>query len=146
MLFGKTTANHVSRFVLEIPEADISGRSAPKVNRSGMETSEDSWGDGWDDVPAGRAGGRGGFAVSGGRRGFGGYSRPVNPKSVVTPAPKPKIAFKKGDAVVHKVFGAGVVTEVTPVGNDALMEVAFKDEGTKRLMANAASRHMTLGE
>lgn len=147
MLFGKTTANHVSRFVLEIPEADISGRNVPKANNTAIE--RDSW-DGWEDnhsvTPVG-------YGSSGGRGGYGGYAGSPSPSAgrprpSPTPgmAPKPKIAFKKGDAVRHKVFGPGVVTEMTPVGNDALMEVAFKDAGTKRLMANAAAKHMTVGD
>ena len=38
--------------------------------------------------------------------------------------------------------GPGVITQVTPMGNDALVEIAFENVGTKRLMLKAASQHM----
>ena len=39
-------------------------------------------------------------------------------------------------------FGAGTVLSVQPMGSDALMEVAFDDIGTKRLMMKSAANHM----
>ena len=55
---------------------------------------------------------------------------------------KPAAAFQKGDMVLHKAFGRGLVLTVVPMGGDALLEVAFDGVGTKRLMANTASVHM----
>ena len=43
-----------------------------------------------------------------------------------------------GDRVSHKAFGPGMVISVKPVGNDTLVEVAFDQVGTKKLMANFA--------
>ena len=37
----------------------------------------------------------------------------------------------------------GMVLSVLPMGNDALLEIAFDEIGTKKLMANAASQHMS---
>ena len=51
--------------------------------------------------------------------------------------------FAKGDMVVHRAFGRGMVLSVLPMGNDALLEIAFDEIGTKRLMANTAGAHMT---
>ena len=36
-----------------------------------------------------------------------------------------------------------MVLSVRPMGGDALVEVAFDKIGTKKLMANAASQHMS---
>ena len=59
-------------------------------------------------------------------------------------APKQaNIQFAKGDMIQHKAFGRGMVLTVLPMGNDALLEIAFDGIGTKRLMANTASQHMT---
>ncbi len=60
-------------------------------------------------------------------------------------AAKPQTAAKKttgakfavGDAVQHKVFGAGTVVNVTPVAGDMLVEVQFAS-ATKKMMANYA--------
>ncbi len=61
--------------------------------------------------------------------------------SSLTPsAPAPR--FEKGEMVRHTAFGRGMVLSVVPMGNDALLEVAFDKVGTKRLMANTASAHM----
>ena len=50
--------------------------------------------------------------------------------------------FQKGDAVVHKAFGRGMVLNVQPMGGDALLEIAFDTAGTKRLMLKSAALHM----
>lgn len=50
--------------------------------------------------------------------------------------------FARGDMVQHTAFGRGMVLSVLPMGNDALIEIAFDEIGTKRLMANAAAPHM----
>jgi DNA helicase-2/ATP-dependent DNA helicase PcrA len=44
--------------------------------------------------------------------------------------------------VQHKAFGKGMVLSVLPMGNDALLEIAFDNVGTKKLMAKSASVHM----
>ena len=43
----------------------------------------------------------------------------------------------------HRAFGRGMVLSVLPMGNDALLEIAFDEIGTKRLMERTASAHMT---
>ena len=44
--------------------------------------------------------------------------------------------------VVHDVFGKGMVLTVLPMGNDALLEIAFDEIGTKKLMERTAAAHM----
>ena len=50
--------------------------------------------------------------------------------------------FRKGDMVQHTAFGRGMVLSVMKMGGDALLEIAFDEIGTKRLMAKTASSHM----
>ena len=50
--------------------------------------------------------------------------------------------FAAGEMVQHKAFGRGMILTVLPMGNDALLEIAFDGVGTKRLMANTAGQHM----
>ena len=58
-------------------------------------------------------------------------------------AGKPMLQLSAGDQVNHKTFGDGMVISVTPMGGDALIEVAFEQVGTKKLMLKTAGVHMT---
>ena len=62
--------------------------------------------------------------------------------SVSAPSPAEPPEFKKGDMVQHKAFGRGLITNVSAAGGDALLEIAFDDSGTKRLMQKSAARYM----
>ena len=119
MLYGRTSAALPSRFLREIPE-DI-------IIKKG----------GYQQVNA-----------------YGGYSqitqgyRPVSYKSAYlnhsdTVQVKPKLELNKGDMVQHAAFGKGLVLSVLKMGSDALLEIAFDNVGTKKLMANTAAAHMT---
>ena len=122
MLFGRTTANRVSRFVDEIPENDI------KKN-----------------VPKGY-----GFREKPHDLGFAYKARSAQTKySTYAPAPKSEPTAQKtpdfalGDNVRHKAFGAGVITKLSPMGGDYLIEVNFENIGTKKLMLRAAAQQMS---
>ena len=52
------------------------------------------------------------------------------------------LELNKGDMVQHDTFGTGMILSALPVGNDAMLEIAFDQVGTKRLMAKAASVRM----
>ena len=54
----------------------------------------------------------------------------------------PALDFAVGDSVIHKAFGEGLVVSVKPMGGDALLEIAFNEKGTKRLMAKSAGQFM----
>ena len=58
-------------------------------------------------------------------------------------APSGLLQLEKGDAIQHRTFGRGMVLSVRPVGNDALVEVAFDGVGTKKLMLKVAGAHIT---
>ncbi|HIS96378.1 MAG TPA: hypothetical protein IAD42_00205, partial [Candidatus Scatomorpha pullistercoris] len=42
----------------------------------------------------------------------------------------------------HTAFGEGEIVKLTPMGGDALVEIAFEGGVTKRLMLRAAAQHM----
>ena len=148
MLFGRTSANRPSRFVGEIPAEYVqaSGRSywsAPDDDAAGRWTAPST-----RSPSADRPSANGAPRVPGGagspRRSpsapRGGLGRPE------TKAPASLPSFQKGDAVVHKAFGTGMILNVTPMGGDALVEIAFDKGGTKRLMLKSAAQHMSRAE
>ena len=67
-------------------------------------------------------------------------------RSAITPPTKPKPTpgadFKLGDRVQHRAFGEGIITRVSPMGGDALLEITFETQGLKRLMLRAAGQFM----
>jgi DNA helicase-2/ATP-dependent DNA helicase PcrA len=66
----------------------------------------------------------------------------VKPVIRKAPTPPPTASFSVGDRVRHKAFGDGTVAKVTPMGNDALLEISFPSVGTKKLMLRTASVYM----
>ena len=128
MLYGRTSAALKSRFLNEIPEEYI-------VRKGGFKKPEQS------------------------TYGFGSYgpaygNYPQYQKKAETPrytlqADRPKqtqsaayLELNKGDMVLHAAFGKGLVLSAMKMGGDALLEIAFDDIGTKKLMAKTASVHM----
>ena len=55
------------------------------------------------------------------------------------PAPSAGLGYGVGDDVLHAKFGAGVVQEVRPDGDDWEVTVHFADAGTKTLVASFAN-------
>lgn len=144
MLFGRTNANRMSRFISEIPSEYLqcSGRKRYDEERE--------LGGSWVDSSSGY--GRTGFSGSGeqGRSVYGVQNVRKKPISyggstiggTRTAASAVSISFKKGEMVHHDAFGQGMVLSITPMGGDALMEIAFDNMGTKRLMYKSASAHL----
>ena len=73
-------------------------------------------------------------------------ARKPQPKRVestmVSGAKTSYLELNQGDMVMHAAFGKGMVLSVMKMGGDALLEIAFDDIGTKKLMAKTASAHM----
>jgi DNA helicase-2/ATP-dependent DNA helicase PcrA len=73
-------------------------------------------------------------------------SRPARSKqSILKAAAKaapPLPDFQKGEMVMHKAFGKGMILSLSKMGNDALIEVAFDNVGTKKLMLRSAAQYM----
>ena len=133
MLYGRTTTNIASRFVDEIPLECVEKIEQPKPKYDqprdyGSFGRVSIYGDyeSCSPHPAGSAP----------RKAY---------SSVISEGKKkvPAVSFSKGEMVQHKAFGRGMVLSVIPMGNDALLEIAFDGVGTKKLMANTASQHMT---
>ncbi len=146
MLFGRTNTNRPSRFISEIPEEYLeqSGRSLYDQTRE--------YGGSWRDSSWGRSDG----AEPAAPRREGGYPRPgpagerprrkVSYGTATVGSPRTsgsgRVDLQKGEMVTHDAFGRGMVISVTPMGGDALLEIAFDNVGTKRLMYKSASAHL----
>ena len=119
MLYGRTAAALPSRFLKEIPEDGM-------VKKGALRSTSPNYSD-WNS----------GSAYPAYRPSLNTYSIPAVQKPQV-----PVLELSKGDMVRHAAFGRGMVLSVMKMGGDALLEIAFDDIGTKKLMAKAASAHM----
>ena len=119
MLYGRTAAALPSRFLKEIPEDCM-------VKKGALRSTSPNYSD-WNS----------GSAYPAYRPSLNTYSIPAVQKPQV-----PVLELSKGDMVRHAAFGRGMVLSVMKMGGDALLEIAFDDIGTKKLMAKAASAHM----
>ena len=145
MLYGRTSANLPSRFTEEIPPELLDRRGVSRERRPERSLWDDEGGfryDGYAD--------RSGFERRSSIGGYGRQTNPVRPVRRETPPPRPRTVlsapvtpdFQPGDRVVHKAFGRGVIRKLTPMGGDALLEVAFDSGETKKLMLRIAAQHM----
>ncbi len=126
MLYGRTSAALPSRFLKEIPEECIERKGGFRKVEI-LDRNED-----------GRYPSYGSYAS---------YKRePKKPSELRTAVTRPEnstyLELNKGDMVSHAAFGRGLVLSVMKMGGDALLEIAFDDIGTKKLMAKTASAHM----
>ena len=157
MLFGRTSSNRPSRFVEEIPPEHLerSGKTflsdLGDGDWSGMPSRSSGYGGygGYGQRPAYGAGRRsankfpaGGGGAAGGEEGLSGKRPPLRPAGAPGGGTKASLQLSKGDMVNHKAFGRGMVLSLQAMGGDALVEIAFDNVGTKRLMLKAASAHM----
>lgn len=113
MLYGRTNAALPSRFLKEIPEDIL-------VRKGGYHRQQPSY---TNYMPKAEP------------------SRLYKERSTATQ----QIAvpdYNRGDMVLHTAFGRGLVLSVMKMGADALLEIAFDNIGTKKLMAKTASVHM----
>ena len=133
MLYGRTTPGTASRFIREIPEDYLQRKGGYRPRPETTSYGSSMYG----------ASAYGNSDLS-----FGYQPRPVQPKklesSMVASTAKAAsyLELNKGDMVKHAAFGRGMVLSVMKMGGDALLEIAFDDIGTKKLMAKTASAHM----
>ena len=149
MLYGRTTNNMPSRFLEEIPteNMDWQGKADGRIPRNDWGEDASFGGSGF----SGRTFGQQERREAAAPRTYGGASRSNQAgRSVAagfTAAPSgkgtPLLQLQKGDRVRHRSFGEGLVVSVRPMGNDALVEVFFDKEGTKRLMLRTAGPLLT---
>ncbi len=158
MLYGRTCYNDPSRFLDEIDPDYVETSRSPALERA----SRPGWGSFGDTVPGGASGYSGPSSRAAAPRG--GYLNreynaapgrgraPAFPGAPVTarapqrpaaprpgmPAPAGSKHYEPGDVVMHKVFGRGTVTRVTPAAGDFIVEIRFDKVGVKKTMANLA--------
>lgn len=142
MLFGRTTANRVSRF-LEESEL-VSGREESE-RRSAVRSGD------WEDFPGETRGDpwrKASVQPASGRKSEGRSSFPLRrkPETSLGDASAPILQLRVGQAVTHKAFGKGTVTKMTPMGGDHLIEIQFESVGSKKLMLKTASRFLQPAE
>lgn len=117
MLYGRTNASLPSRFIREIPE-DIT------IKKGGFYNRPD-----YSSTPT--------------RSYVQQKPMPVRRMSAYSSPPAAGyLELNRGDMIMHAAFGRGMVISVVKMGGDALLEIAFDDIGTKKLMAKTASPHM----
>lgn len=118
MLYGQTNHNCPSRFLAEM--GDVPPHPSSVVGLSNRPARQSLYGGASPQQPA--------------------------KTRTATPAAAAKtISLSKGDTVTHKRFGKGLVLNVTPMGGDAMLEIAFEESGTRKLMQNSASAFLTKG-
>ena len=109
MLYGKTTANKLSEFICEIPEELVEKHGEQPVVRNPIVKPEKH-----------------------------SFLKEQSQKMHAADAPKSFESFSAGDRVKHNIFGEGTVSEVLPMGNDAMITIQFDKRGPKKLMRNNA--------
>ena len=129
MLYGRTSAALPSRFLREIPEDCM-------VKKGGYRRVQES--------SFGYEGNYSSYPSS-----YGSYALPARKPQVkrvesamIANSKAAYLELNQGDMVMHAAFGKGMVLSVMKMGGDALLEIAFDDIGTKKLMAKTASAHM----
>lgn len=119
MLYGRTSASLPSRFLKEIPEECL-------IRKGGFRRASAEYSAEGVNRPA--------------------PARKLQPRykgsSVGASTSGPILELNSGDMIQHAAFGRGMVLSVMKMGGDALLEIAFDDIGTKKLMAKTASAHM----
>ena len=116
LLYGRTSATMASRFLREIPEDHVvrkGGYHPPQTSRQPVFTGQQ--------MPT--------------RSPLRALERPAAARNTY-------LELNKGDMVEHSGFGRGMVLSVIRMGGDALLEIAFDNIGTKKLMAKTASAYM----
>lgn len=66
------------------------------------------------------------------------YHRPAQPVQQFTGTGAEKETWRAGDKVEHKKWGTGTVVKVNGTGDDMELDIAFKEQGIKRLLASFA--------
>ena len=134
MLYGRTNAAMPSRFLKEIPQEDIVRKGSYRVaaetsfGRYGSFGSQDGYGDDYF-APRQKP-----------QRSY--LQEQIKRSEAAKASGATVIELNKGDMVEHTAFGRGMVLSVLKMGGDALLEIAFDQVGTKKLMAKTATAHM----
>lgn len=118
LLFGSTSRNLPSRFIKEIP--------VEYCNCSSSQASFFSYNTGYSYNKAS-------YSVPERAK-----AKPIASSYVSSKPAAPSVSYSVGQQVSHKTFGEGMIIKVTPMGPDTMLEIAFNNVGTKKIMANFA--------
>lgn len=123
MVFGSTSRNLPSRFLNEIPSNYCNTSSAvAKSFYSPISSNGGIFGEGRKSAKA--------------TYGFGSQAaKPFGSYSAAKTAASPQQNYSAGQRIEHKTFGEGMIISARPMGSDTLLEIAFDNAGTKKLMA-----------
>ncbi|MDE7243496.1 MAG: UvrD-helicase domain-containing protein, partial [Oscillospiraceae bacterium] len=139
-LYGHTNNNPVSRFLNELPPDGVEWQR--DALPAGLGSTNTGSGGPSPDFRTQNAGAAGESYLSRKRR----MPRPPRDPGFTAEAPvqdSELLRLEAGDTVQHQTFGKGMVLSVRPMGNDALVEIAFDDVGTKKLMLRKAAQRMS---
>ncbi|MEY3916941.1 MAG: hypothetical protein RLZZ140_504 [Pseudomonadota bacterium] len=132
MLHGQTRYNMRSRFLDELPEANVRWLT-PRLNPAGVV------GGGFMNYEGGSAYGRSGGAAWGGKSGNGSHGTgAAGAGGRAAQIVAHDSGLKIGQAVSHARFGQGVVTGLEGSGDDARAQIHFKRDGVKWLALSVA--------
>lgn len=118
MLFGQTHRNVTSRFMREIGSELIEKHDNAVVMRRKVNTNDN--------------------AVTAVHSSTLQQQLARNKMHSVMPSRSENETYSVGERVHHNVFGDGTVISSRPMANDAMLEIAFDNVGTKKIMANLA--------
>ncbi|MBQ6848243.1 MAG: UvrD-helicase domain-containing protein [Clostridia bacterium] len=126
LIFGSTTRNLPSRFLKEIPTEFCNVSSA--VQSYNFYNNNHSFDTGYS------------YSTSKAKPTV---STVTNAKSFASSFATAKSTisssnYSVGQRVSHKTFGEGMILNVIPMGADTMLEIAFYNVGTKKIMANYA--------
>ncbi len=113
MLYGRTETRQISRFANEIPQ-EVCDRKVQKDRNGHLPSPANAY-------AARHSESRNRFL-----------------QSIHRSEKQETKFFSVGTKIKHPMFGAGIVTQSTPMGNDVLYEIEFESGTTKRLMGNFA--------
>ena len=133
-LFGNTTMNKPSRFLEEIPENLMDGYEKPR-NDYGMSDfySSNTF---FDSNYLENTNYKNKIAASTISNDY--VKNIEGHKMAITQMHADLSVFQEGKFVLHKRFGAGVITKIIPEDDDLMLEIMFERSGKKRLMAKFA--------
>lgn len=144
MIYGNTSLTRPSRFISEIPE---------ELTQSNLNEPQQGFYGGYSQSGGFSKGSYGGTKTYGGtndsyarrqptysqsKTSSNGASRGGLNSTISKTANAPAVNYAVGDRVEHKIFGQGLVLSAKAVGGDMVLEIAFDDVGTKKIMAKLA--------
>ncbi len=143
MIYGTTSRNMPSRFVKEIPDqlCECSGNTVSySVNKNVSPYAARYTANTYSGFDSSGFGG--GYSSSFGKgtndSQRSSFTNSFTAKHAGAPKTASAVSYSVGQQVTHKTFGKGMIVSVTLVGGDTMLEIAFEDVGTKKIMANFA--------